>query len=171
MINPLLLGRIYRSSETMKKSGFDFSVKRLQPVWLIVGVLIGHALGLFGGLNLGLWYFASPGALIGWQIFGAVFCALFCSFMMTSNAPAQTKGAVLGMGIGFALAFYVGDFWTYLQPDRDPAGPQGMIAAEGIFFDWLMQHAAWLGLIVGWVVGNFISRKTSAKIKQEADGS
>jgi hypothetical protein len=146
----------------MKNLRFDISPRRLSPLWLIVGALIGRAVGLFGGLNFAFWYFASPGSLIGWQVFGAFVCGLFCSFLMTSNASLHTKGALLGLGVGFAAAFYGGEMWAYMQPGRNPSGLQGMIAAEGIFLDWLVQHCAWLGLVVGWITGAVISRKHRA---------
>jgi hypothetical protein len=143
----------------MKKVEFDISVKRFDPGWLLLGVLVGRALGLVGGMNFSFWYFASPGALIFWQVFGAVVCALFTSFLMTSRATLHLKGALLGMGICFAIVLYSGEIWALLQTGRSSSGLAGMRADEGIFFEWILLHSAWLGIIAGWIVGALISRR------------
>ncbi len=150
------------------KIRFDLSRRRFHPIWLIIGAIVGRAVGLFWGLNLNFWYFATPGALIGWQIFGAIACALLCSFMMTSNVSLHTKGAILGLGIGFGVSLYGGELWSYGQTGRTPAGLQGMIAAEGIFLDWLVQHSAWLGLVIGWIIGAVVSRRRRSTVSVES---
>ena len=142
------------------KSRFDISRTRFHPVWLIVGALIGRGLGLVGGLNFAFWYYSDPGAVLGWQIFGAIAGAIFCSFLMTSKSTPQLKGAILGLGIGFALACYIGETWSHVAPDRTPANLVTMSFGEGIVYEWTYMHASWLGLIIGWITGAIISRRT-----------
>ena len=143
----------------MKASRFDISLRRFHPLWLIAGALIGRALGLVGGLNFSFWYFANPAALIGWQVFGAITGALFASFLMTSRVPLQTKGAVLGLGIGFAAAIYGGEIQSALRPSMGSRGLAGMPVGEGIFFEWAYMHLAFLGAVVGWIISAAIARK------------
>ena len=142
----------------MKNTRLDISPRRFHPLWMILGVVIGAALGHLGAMNFAFWYFASPSAIVLWKIFAAVACALFASFLMTSDAPPRLKGAILGMGIAFAVVFYCGELWSVLQTGRSPAGLAGMSVAEGIFFEWLIIHATLLGLIAGWIVGAVVSR-------------
>ncbi|HDS29977.1 MAG TPA: hypothetical protein ENN67_02920 [Firmicutes bacterium] len=155
----------------MKNSRFDISPRRLSFPWLVAGAVIGRALGMFIGLNVAFWYFATSASLIAWQVSGAFFCGLFLSFLMTSKAAYQTKGALLGLGAGFAIAFYSGEIWSFMQPGRDPAGLQGMLASEGIFFDWMVQHGSWLGLIIGWIAGALISKKRRSVQTLEKSGA
>ncbi len=143
----------------MKNIRFDISPRRFHPLWLIIGAVIGRALGLILGLNLHAWYFATTSALIEWQIFGAIVCALFVSFLMTSRAIPQLKYALLGIGIGFAFATYTGEMWTVLQSGRDHGGLAGMTVDEGIFFDWLLTHIALFGAIIGLIACAVISRR------------
>ena len=157
----------------MKGIKFDITIKRFHPVWLLLGALIGRALGLVGWLNFSFWYFASPSALIGWQIIVAIVCALFYSFLMTSRTTPHTKGALLGLGVCFAIALYGGEIWASMQAGRSPGGLIGMPAGEGIFFEWILIHSAWFGVIVGWIIGALISRghRKAAIISEEANGS
>ncbi len=143
----------------MQASRFDISLRRFYPLWLIAGALIGRALGLVGGLNFSFWYFAHPAALVGWQVLGAIASALFTSFLMTSRVPLQTKGAVLGLGIGFAAAIYAGEIQSALRPAMGSRGLGGMPVGEGILFEWAYMHLAFLGAVVGWIIGAVIARR------------
>ena len=143
----------------MKASLFDISLRRLHPLWLVAGALIGRALGLVGGLNFSFWYFAHPAALVGWQVFGAIAGALFASFLMTSRVPLQTRGAVLGLGIGFAVALYGGEIQAALRPAMGSKGLAGMPVGDGVFFEWAFMHLAFLGAVAGWIIGAAIARK------------
>jgi hypothetical protein len=148
----------------------DLSRKRFNPLWLVVGALIGRAAGLILGLNLDFWYFAGTRALWFWQIVLTILGALFYSFLMTSDSDTRLKGALLGLGAGFSAVVWGGEFWTALQ-HRTPPGLQGMTVAEGIFFEWLMMHAGWLGLFIGWIIGAAINRKNRATaVQPKPDG-
>jgi len=142
----------------MKKLEIDLTSERFHPVWLFVGALIGRAAGLELGLNLGFWYFADPAAVIVWEVLGVFSGALFFSFMMTSSADMRLKGAILGLGIGFSTALYGGEIWAAFQ-HRAVRGLTGMSVAEGIFFEWVLMHASWLGCAVGWITGAAIRRR------------
>jgi hypothetical protein len=147
----------------MHRIMFDISRKRFHPGWLILGAIVGNGLGYFGAMQFGFWYFTVESTRIGWQIFGAIACALFSSFAMTSDATSHTKGAVLGLGLGFSVAFYGGMIWIHMQPARAVGGLAGMTFAEGIFYDWLIMHLSWLGAIVGWIVGAVIAGRRRAQ--------
>ena len=88
----------------MSSINFDISPRRFNPIWLVAGLLSGRALGYVAGMNFGFWFFATTSSLIFWQITGAIFIALLFSFVMTSEVPRQVKYAVVGFGIGSALA-------------------------------------------------------------------
>lgn len=143
----------------MKFSGFEISRRHYHPGWLVTGAVIGRAAGLMLGLNLGFWYLADPVNLIAWQITGAIITAILCSMVMTSDTTVQTKGALLGLGIGFAVAVYSGEIWINMQAGRDADGFRAFEYAEGIFFEWYYQHMSFLGLIIGWITGVVISRR------------
>lgn len=141
---------------------FDISAKRFNPLWLIVGAIIGRAIGLIAGLNFQHWYFATAGPVIGWQVFGMIFFALFFSFLMTSNAGLNLKFGLLGLGAAFAIVLYGGEIWAMFQAGRSPAWFTGMTTSEGIFFEWLLIHATWIGGIVGMIVGLIVQKKLTA---------
>lgn len=142
---------------------FDISAKRLNTLWLIVGAIIGRAIGLIAGLNFQHWYFATAGPIVGWQVFGIIFFALFFSFLMTSNARLNLKFGLLGLGAAFAIAMYGGEIWAMVQAGRSPAWFTGMTTSEGIFFEWLLIHATWIGGIVGMIVGLIVQKKSPAE--------
>lgn len=141
---------------------FDISAKRFNPLWLIVGAVIGRAIGLIGGLNFQQWYFATAGPVVGWQVFGMIFFALLFSFLMTSNAGLNLKFGLLGLGIAFAIALYGGEIWAMFQAGRSPAWFTGMTTSEGIFFEWLLIHTTWIGGIVGMIAGLIVQKKSAA---------
>jgi hypothetical protein len=143
----------------MTKYDIDLSNRRFNILWLLVGALIGRALGLILGLNLGMWYFADHTGVIAWQVFGVFTVSLFTSFMMTSDAPSQTKGAILGMGTMFAVAVYGGEVWMAMHHLSN--GYAGLSVAEGIFFEWVWMHSSWLGLVIGWIIGARIAKRRS----------
>ena len=143
----------------MDKLGFDITGRRFNPIWLILGALSGRAIGLYGAMDFGQWYFVANDASIGWQIFGAIAGALLCSFIMTSDVPFHTKGALLGLGIGFAIAVYGAEIYLMLNKKYLSASLSQMDAAEGIFYDWVFMHLAWLLCFVGWIVGAIIWRR------------
>jgi hypothetical protein len=146
----------------MLKSRFDISLSRFNILWLIVGLVIGRAAGLFGGLNVNEWHFASTLSLVLWQIFSAVFAAIFLSFLMTSKAALNLKYGLLGLGAFFALAVYSGEIWSMVQPDPSPAWVTGMTTSEGIFYEWFVIHMSWIGGIAGIITGLVILKKQSA---------
>lgn len=152
----------------MTKSRLDISLRRFRPSWLILGALIGTALGKYGGMNFAFWYFASPIAVIGWQIFGAIVGALFVSLLMTSAQSRVLKASILGAGIGFACAFYGASVWAMFPSNADPPGLAGISVAEGIFLDWLILHSAIFGFFIGWIVGALIARRGHAVAENEA---
>jgi len=139
----------------MKLQNFDISRGRFHPLWLIVGLLIGRAIGLITGLDLGFWYFAHTASLIAWQVAGAIFFALLVSFMMTSDLVRQVKYALLGFGIGCAVCLYVGEIWSIRS-----GSISSITAGEGIFFDWLLIHSAAVGAIVGFIIGHVMWKRS-----------
>lgn len=143
----------------MRKIRLDISAKRFHPAWLILGALIGRCVGLIGGLNFGFWYFSDPAALIGWQIFAAVVSALFISFLMTSEATYHTKGAILGLGIGFAAVTYGCEIYLYIKGNEDVRWLTDLNVADGILFEWVYMHAAWISCVIGWIIGAVINKK------------
>lgn len=142
----------------MKKTGLTISRSRFQVIWMVTGAVIGWAAGTILGLNLGLWYFVQPGNLIFWQVISSLFCMFFYTFLMTSSSSPQMKGAILGMGILFSIAVYGGEIWAMVQ-DRPVRWITSMTVAEGIFYEWLIMHSAWLGIALGWIIGAGIERK------------
>lgn len=143
----------------MARPVLDLSRRRFHPGWVLLGAVIGRSLGLVGGMNFAFWYFADPTALLWWQILGTVVGALFLPLAMTSSATLHTKGAILGLGAGFGVAAYGVEIWAYLLPSEGSAGLAGITVAQGIFVEWIMTHGAWLGLVIGWVVGAAIHRR------------
>ncbi|MFH1675481.1 MAG: hypothetical protein ABIC40_00550 [bacterium] len=150
----------------MKNFPFEISRERFNPLWLIVGLIIGRAIGLFGGLNLGFWYIADPVKLIWWQIFGAVMTSLFCSFLMTSRASVILKWSLIGMGIGFAVGVYGGEVKSLFQSGQEIRGLKGIDFGAGIFMDWYVQHLAILGLFIGWITSAAVYRKRGLPISK-----
>ena len=143
----------------MSRPRLDLSRRRFHPGWLILGAVIGRSLGLIGGMNFAFWYFADPTTLAAWQILGAILGALFLSLVMTSSSTPHTKGGILGLGLGFAAASYSAELWAWLRTGASSAGLAGITVAQGIFVEWLMLHGAWLGGLIGWIVGAAIHRK------------
>jgi hypothetical protein len=143
---------------SMNKLTFDISRRRFSPLWLLIGAVIGRSLGLSLGLNLGFWYFASIPSVMAWQICVAVIAALFYSFLMTSPATRATKGALLGLGSGFAVAMMIAEIWSNM-PGRIAGGLVGLSVSEGIFIEWAIMHSTWLGLIIGWIIGASADRR------------
>jgi hypothetical protein len=139
----------------------DLSLRRFSPLWLLVGALIGRAAGLILGMNIDFWYFTDARALWFWQIALTILGALFYSFLMTSDSDTRLKGSLLGLGAGFGIAAYGGELWASLQ-HRTPPGLKGITVAEGIIYEWLMMHGAWLGVLVGWIIGSAVRRKNIA---------
>lgn len=135
---------------------FDINKNRFNPKWLIVGAIIGRYIGLLGGLDIGMWALADSAALIGWQILGAVIGALFFSFLMTSKSPFQTKGALLGLGIGMTAGIISAEFQTAIS---GKGGLQNMPVDMGIWYDWLIMHLGWIGCISGWIIGAVLWKK------------
>ena len=150
----------------MKNFPFEISKKRFNPIWLAVGLIIGRAIGLFGGLNLGFWYFADPVKLIWWQIFAAIATSIFCSLLMTSRASVILKWALLGMGIGFAVGVYGAEIKSLIQSGQEIRGLEGLDYGIGIFTDWYIQHLAFLGLIAGWISSAAVYRRKGLSISK-----
>jgi len=149
----------------------DLSLRRFSPLWLLVGALIGRAAGLILGMNIDFWYFTDARALWFWQIALAILGALFYSFLMTSDSDTRLKGSLLGLGAGFGLAAYGGELWASLQ-HRTPPGLKSITVAEGIIYEWLMLHGAWLGVLIGWIIGSAIRRKNLRNaVQPESHGS
>lgn len=143
----------------MRGISFDISLRRLHPVWLIVGAVIGRAAGLMAGLNFAFWFNANPSTLVAWQIFGAIAVALFLSIVMTSNVIPHIKGGILGLGTGFALAFYSGEIRAIGIDNPDRSGLPAMNFGDAIFFEWVYMHSAWIGAIIGIAIGAYLARK------------
>lgn len=146
----------------MPISRFDISRSRFSPLWLIVGLVFGRAVGLIAGLNVAQWNFAEPAPLFFWQFFTAIASALFFSFLMTSKSPLNLKYGLLGLGGAFAFAVYSGEIWSMAQPGRDPAWLTTMTTSEGIFYEWYIIHMAWVGGIAGMITGLVILKKRAA---------
>jgi hypothetical protein len=150
----------------MHKTSFDISQSRFKLLWLIIGLVIGRAVGLIACMNFYQWYFVKTTPLVMWQIFMAVVCAIFYSFLMTSKERLPMKYGLLGLGAGFAFGVYSGEIWSMVQPDRSPAWLTGMLTAEGIFYEWYFTHLAWAGGVAGMITGIVITRKKS-RVKQD----
>jgi hypothetical protein len=150
----------------MNNFPFDISLRRFSPIWLVAGAVMGREVGLISGLSSAFWYFSQANALIAWQIIAAILCALFISFLMTSSAPYSVKGAILGLGLGFALTAIFGEIWIAFQSDRSAPGLTGMNVSEGIFYDWLYTHNSWLGLLTGFFTGRSIQNKKKKVLSQ-----
>lgn len=143
----------------------DISRKRFHPLWLIIGALIGWAFGYYSGLDFGQWYFASGGWVLFWEIVFAIFSSLFYSFMMTSNAPLHTKGAILGLGTGFAFTVYAGEIYMAFIEKSPATHIYQMSFGEGIFYDWVFMHFGWFGCIAGWIIGTVVHKKRLRRLQ------
>jgi membrane protein DedA with SNARE-associated domain len=97
-----------------------------------------------------------------WQIFAAIISSIFLSFLMTSKASLNLKYGLLGLGAFFAVVVYSGEIWSMVQPDRSPAWLTGMTTSEGVFYEWVAIHMAWIGGIAGMITGYVILKKRAA---------